>query len=349
MPTKTDTMPASGEVAAAELVAELMRQADELARTIPISCAYLTRLSRAQRGAGDAEGAAFSLAKARSLAVTAPDGYSKEYAFRDVLDVQCEAGDWDGAKETAGAIPDVAVGLSCFVAIATAQTKKGDLGAARQTLAIARDKANAIPPEAKGKKTSVLLAIAKAQAASGDIGGALRTADDIAIEYGRNTALGVVIEAQLKTHDFAGAKQTADRVAGVPYQVSMLRRIGVSESKAGQQEAAVDTLRTARQRAQTVPKRKMALGEIVKTQIRIRDLAGARETADAIPDDSLKAVCLCAVVEAYADTGAFAEARAVLDTMPAGGTKARALAHLLCSLTSLTSLSHRNERGGLGG
>jgi hypothetical protein len=146
--------------------------------------------------------------------------------------------------------------------IAEAQAQTGRIAEAIATAAT-------IPADAHYPRASALAAIAKAQAAAGRFAEAAATAHaNPDVEWYRDAALKDVALAQAAAGKRADAVATARLVQDRIRRVSLLRAIGAAQIRAGQEDAAMATLREALALARGSPvagTRAEAYAEIAET------------------------------------------------------------------------------------
>jgi len=242
------------------LVASLWAQAGEMTRAMgvvdafqaPVTKVYaLIDIANSQVDRGDRVGARQSLALAKQ---TLPAD-NTQYYVSDLIRAQLNADDIDGATLTANALGDPSAKASQLASIATAQALAGNVAGARATALAARQAIDLITN--------------------------LRSKAEAETE---------VASAQVDADDDDAARATlvdAVRLAERPEAASMRFEISQSLAKAGDFTSAfavadrIDGVRAAEFRA-------FALQGIATAQAVRGDLAGARRTAAAITDVSVR-------------------------------------------------------------
>lgn len=145
--------------------------------------------------------------------------------------------------------------------------------------------------------------VAQAQVQADDLLGAVATAQGLRYADAKGEVLATVIQVLLQRGDVAGPQWLAATVTGFGY-VGLMKQIAEAQQQAGNPEAARRTLEQARVRAEGFSEgdmkngyfRSYYLGDVVETQLRLGDVAGATQTAQLIdqPDDQRRALRLIA-------------------------------------------------------
>jgi tetratricopeptide (TPR) repeat protein len=236
--------------------------------------AVLQHISMSQARKGDIDGAL------RTAALYGPDSDLPSRIAR----VQAESGDLAGALRTTASIEndrkDYATRSMVQASFALSQSKAGDTGGARQTLALARQSADLVADA--GRREVVLRHIALIQAGSGDVAGALAVAGQIPSAYLKAQTQGEIVVAQAKAGNAAGALKTADVIQYPDDYIKNDALVRVVEIQAEDAHFA-GALRTAGSIRSEYSKA-AAQGIVAQRQVQRGDLAGAQATVDLIQD-----------------------------------------------------------------
>ncbi len=261
-----------GDIAAALTTVEGIDAAEDRA------VAY-THIAKAQAKSGDREVARKAFGAAFEAAQGMENGFNRVKALRDILGAQVEVGDVAGARKVAETIvaenaePLDSDFLSVWVSarIATAQAKSGDRETARKTFAAA-----------------------------------LKTAQGMKDAPERDAALMVIVQSRLEVGDLAGARNTSTSFRSDSPLVRALTSIAKAEAKSGDRETARKTFAAALKTARgmkDVPERDAVLMTIVRSQLEVGDVAGARDTSTSFRSDFLLVEALTSIALAEAKSG----------------------------------------------
>ena len=171
--------------------------------------------------------------------------------------------------------------------------RTGDLAGAVQAL-------NAFPG-GPSYFSQAVEAVARAQVQAGELLAAVATAQRLSHADTKGEVLGAVVQVLVQRGDIAAAQWLAATVTGFRY-VDVMKRIAAAQQQASEVEAARRTLVQAREYAEGFSEgdmkngyfRSYYLGDIVKAQLRLGDVAGATHTAQLIdqPEDQSQALRL---------------------------------------------------------
>ncbi len=218
-----------GDLASAQ--AQLESISDAGARTrLSINLAEKFARRREERKARDI------LSKARNFA----QANKNNWALRDIASAQVEAGDLDGAMDTAAVISSSGEKGSTYASIARAQLAVDDLSGAKKTAGLMAD---------DGNKHSTLYLIADKEAETGRVEDAKRTASAIPDEVHRNNAFFYIAQAQALRGDFRGALISVESITKDTARQGAYRRMAELQLRAGYAAAARETIGKAKELA----------------------------------------------------------------------------------------------------
>ncbi len=221
------------------------------------------------------------------------------------------------AAEAARSIDDKTWKVWELAAVAEAQARAGDKDTATKTFAEAVEAAKAVRGSEKDHR---LRDVAEAQARSGDVKAAKETADGIAMEDSRASALAAVVAVQAKAGDFKGAEKTLESVTVDIRRGEALLVLLRALAEAGKlNEAAAAAARVTddygKIRAGAALAR--AYHRAKDATAAARHLEEARKVHAALPEDDkntdTKSAAACVLAEAAAETGNVAGARKLAD------------------------------------
>jgi tetratricopeptide (TPR) repeat protein len=281
--------------------------------------ANLTWFARAQATAGDRDGARATISQILEWAPKIDDVRKGQALLQIAATRQAKAGDPQGALHLVRALNDTPMFVRAFVLaeIAGEQSRAGDLGGSRATMARADDEAERAekepPPERAGSLPPLdpmrlaqvrgLTPLAEAEARAGLLDAAratLRRARAITGRIGkesRPTPLAEIAMAQRKTGDRRPADATltlALRVAealDVPdRRVEALARVAIVLADSGDRTAARSIVDKALQIARAAPANGSLTQQVVSGALaRVGDWEAGRHAALSLSDEILRA------------------------------------------------------------
>ena len=271
------------------------------------------------------------IAPARALALSiSPQGGMQAAPLQFVALAQAKRGDRMGARQT---FAQAEKGLArypspIFLAwLAKAQWEVGERQGAKISFVKALQAARSLKPAEK--KAEVLGDIAQAQAEAGDFTGAQRTLQTITDAWQKRRALYWVVAAHTKRRDIQGAKRLAGRSEHLFVRIALTQ--AEQHDSAGAKQTLTEALRLTsplgsieimdaqvsvgdlvgatatlarlrRQRGDRTQAIAEAAARLAEAQAKTGDLAGARETARAIPEIGAQGVALCRCLLAALDS-----------------------------------------------
>ena len=206
----------------------------------------------------------------------------KSSVLMKIASAQAQAGDAEGARNTAEKLKFALYRARVLIKIAAAQAQAGDVDGAKQSFAEAL--AAATEMEERGKETLMDIVIAQAQA--GDVEGALNAARKSGLASVPRV-LSKIAVAQVQAGDDEGALNTAEKIENASSRVFALVKIAVAQLQAGDAEGAKASLVQARAAVEMIkdvikpipisgdPRRVSALVEIAVAQLQAADTEGA--------------------------------------------------------------------------
>ena len=241
--------------------------------------AAYTQIAKAQAKSSDREVARKTFGAAFEATQSMENGFNRVKALRDIVEAHVEVGDVAGARKVAEKIvaentkprDSDFIPVWASARVATAQAKSGDRELARETLAAA-----------------------------------LKTAQSVKDVPKRDAALMVIVQSQLEVGDLAGARNSSTNFRSDSLLVRALTSIAKAQAKSGDRELARETLAAALKTAQSmkdVPERDAALMAIVRSQLEVGDVAGARNSSTSLRSESLLVEALTSIAFAEAKSG----------------------------------------------
>jgi len=252
----------SGDVFGARQTATILRSEEDKSRALAV-------VTQVQADSGDILGAFETAAlirgtgRAHALRVIADVqsktgdrkraletwGKAAEAAIRDwdfgelteILESQIEAGDLDGAKRSAAAIPHNSFAQMW---LSSAQAQTGDIHGALKRISAIHD------PRFKGLG---LRNVALVQAKTGNVTSALETAATIEEANVRYEALGWIAHVRAEDGDVRGAIEIATRIEDVTWKAWAFTTIARAQIKAGDRRGALAVLGLAAEAAMVIP------------------------------------------------------------------------------------------------
>jgi tetratricopeptide (TPR) repeat protein len=243
------------------------------------------------------------------------------------------AGDAAGTKkalaaagEVASAIPDVSDRAECWGLVGTEQAKLGEKTAAQDSFRRARHTADKLKDDTDRAYVYYRLVLTQAEVA--DIEGAwettrlLRDETDLIGTRIRDKSMRAIVRALSQTGKLAQAERTASQIVGLGERAHALAYLAEAERQKGDAAHAKQTLQRARKLVGrgSSPARWLALAEIAKCLIALKDFNGARHVAESV-DAGIRNEILANVAVAECQAGDFKAAVRTLNSIPAGDHK----------------------------
>ncbi|HLF83472.1 MAG TPA: DUF4062 domain-containing protein, partial [Blastocatellia bacterium] len=161
------------------------------------------------------------------------DSFGRHRAWTVVARAQADAGDIDGAMESARRIDYLGVRTEALCDISSAQARAEHFAAG---VAIAREIGDAYGE--KEKKLNQLRILAKMQAESGDLRGALEAATGIEHDVTRDDALRDIAVSLAQSHQFVSALDTGQMIQDEATRAGALVDIALARAEAGDLDQA---------------------------------------------------------------------------------------------------------------
>ena len=193
-------------------------------------------LAAARAAAGDIAGAIIAAAE-----IEDPEGQA--IALAEIASAQARAGDIAAAIATTATITDPSYEVQALAAIGRAQGLAGDLATAQETFERAVARVSVLTPSAA--QFPGLLDIAAAAADVGLIEDAILPAALITDGEIRVAAFNRIFSARTDAAFFADARAVIDRIGGQQDKANALAGLGAAQLEAGDNAAAIATLRDA--------------------------------------------------------------------------------------------------------
>ena len=275
-------------------------------------------------------------------------------ALRDTAQAQAKAGNEQSAQDTFAAAVAAASAIRqppgrahALLDIAKAQVEAGDTQAARDTLAAALAAARDI--DSSSFRANTLAGIALTKAEAGYIGDALAIAQSIDDPSPMSFAALVLREItamQAQSGDIDGALAAARGIDDPSYRAEALVDIASAQTRAGDKQAARDTLAAALAATRGIDylfDRDKALANIAQAKAKAGDIDGAFATVQGIDDLSRRATTMAGIASAQAQAGDKQSAR---DTLAAALDVTQSTEHPIGRVDALVSVVFARARMG---
>lgn len=273
---------------AANPVHTLLRDAARSARVADNPIPLLTEdVWLAQRAAGDAEGAAWTLAQAKDAALSLPKADSVATVLADIAGVQFQGGDADGGDETlaeavrrADALVNSYERARAFRLAGGVYRRAGNTDAARRMLEQSLAAARKVEPASQAD--FAIGDAARAYATLGDFATAFQVAETMAPSHNRDKTYLFLATRQAFDGNYERALQAARAIAYWWTRFKALVAIG-SGVPHGDGETGNHFFRAARELIAQEPEERHTemLLLLAESQAKCGDEQGARQTLDA--------------------------------------------------------------------
>ncbi|MBL6935276.1 MAG: hypothetical protein ISR48_07675 [Alphaproteobacteria bacterium] len=223
----------------------------------------------------------------KAISATEKGNYSSS-GYKRIAVLQARLGDYAGAFESIGRMPNTSYYDYVFTGIAAAQLEAGNALAARETLIQAMEASSKMKNE--GYKNTLFSGVSSLQVKLGDFVTAKKTAARITDESNRDSAFNTIVVKQAEAGDFAAALESASLIGDEERRGDAQDSIARKQAEAGDFSAAEKTasrIKDAEERSSAY--RGIASHLKAAAEKKAEKETGATEGADKTPAD-MKAV-----------------------------------------------------------
>jgi len=267
----------------------------------------LVSIAERQQAAKDGRGAEATLKMAQDSLTGESDTGERVKGLRDIGSVQAASDPVGGMKllkdalDLANSIDNkdhrIGARINILVAMAGAQSKKGDHVSAVATIRQALQESEALSDDET--KTWALSGISIAAVKLGDLKTASEIRNRIDDHWGRNDTLLPTVDAQLEAGDIAGALETAKSIDDHDFlrKDIALGRVAAKQAESGDVAGALKSFEPI----QTEPVKSVTLAAILTGQVKRGNAQTAVQTAMARTSPVERAIALLAIANTLVD------------------------------------------------